>query len=175
MSSPRSKCGFRVGEARVGDIVELRHIRLRTAQIGDVGAHLVIEGSEQAFRHAAAAATGGTRFTVRDEADAHAAVLAAVGGARVVVHGLAARDLLDRLIDDLRRLGRVEHRIGEPAPDPLSADERALLQLLAQGRSLGEAARQLAISRRTADRRLSAARAALGVATTAEAVARASS
>lgn len=134
-------------------------------------AHIVIEGSEGAFRHAAAAAGGGTRFAVRDEADAQAAVLAAVSGARVIVHGQAPRELLDRLIDDLRRLGAVDHRIGEPALDPLGTDERRLLELLRDGRSLGEAARQLAISRRTADRRLSAARAALGVATTAEAVA----
>ena len=135
------------------------------------GEHIVIEGSEAAFRHAVATAEGGTEFTVRDEADAHAAVIAAVAGDRVIVHGLAPRELLDRLIDDLRRLGAVDHRIGEPDPDPLSPDHRELLRLLGQGRSLGEAARLLAVSRRTADRRLSAARKALGVATTAEAVA----
>ena len=44
------------------------------------------------------------------------------------------------------------------------------LELLAEGRSLGNAAATLHISRRTADRRLAAARRALGVRTTTEAL-----
>lgn len=67
---------------------------------------------------------------------------------------------------------------GEPsAPrrDALTpdADGRAILALLASGRTLGDAAVALALSRRTADRRLALARAALGVERTVEAVARA--
>jgi DNA-binding NarL/FixJ family response regulator len=53
----------------------------------------------------------------------------------------------------------------------LGQDQVALLGLLAAGQSIGQAAVQLAISRRTAARRLGDARQRLGVATTAEAVA----
>lgn len=52
----------------------------------------------------------------------------------------------------------------------LRCEQRRLLELLAAGETLGEAARHLALSRRTADRRLSQARGELGVASTAEAV-----
>jgi DNA-binding CsgD family transcriptional regulator len=58
---------------------------------------------------------------------------------------------------------------------PLTCDERRLLELLAEGRALGEAAEALHLSRRTADRRLAAARGKLDVRTTAEAVLIASS
>jgi DNA-binding CsgD family transcriptional regulator len=53
---------------------------------------------------------------------------------------------------------------------PLTGEERRLLDLLADGRALGEAAETLHLSRRTADRRLAAARGKLRVRTTAEAV-----
>jgi DNA-binding NarL/FixJ family response regulator len=56
------------------------------------------------------------------------------------------------------------------APE-LAGPELALLELLAEGASVTEAARLLQISRRTAARRLDAARARLSVATNAEAVA----
>lgn len=103
--------------------------------------------------------------------DAAAAVLAAVGGASLVIDAAADRDVIDRLCDDLRRLGDLEHRIGAPASaSPLSADERALLAELLAGRSLGETARNLHISRRTADRRLASARAALGTTATSQAL-----
>jgi DNA-binding CsgD family transcriptional regulator len=52
----------------------------------------------------------------------------------------------------------------------LGARERRLLGLLADGLSVGQAARELGFSRRTADRRLREIRDHLGVATTAEAV-----
>ena len=106
------------------------------------------------------------------EQDAMAAVLAAARGAGLVVFDGSAPELTERLVEDLTRFGRVElrHRC-EPDPlDGLPADQRHLLELVAQGLSLGEAARQLHISRRTADRRLAAARAALGMRTTAEAL-----
>jgi DNA-binding CsgD family transcriptional regulator len=53
-------------------------------------------------------------------------------------------------------------------------EQRQLLRLLADGLSVAEAAAFLHLSRRTAERRLAEARAVLGVATTAEAVLRAS-
>ncbi len=144
---------------------------------------IVVEASEVAFEHALREvgpvvrgwhAMGGSAVRagpVRDEADAAEALLAAVGGAGVVVHAVADREVIDRLVDDLRRLGPVDHRTDEPDAGPgLTVDERLLLDALANGSTLGEAAAELHLSRRTADRRLSAARRKLGVATTAEAV-----
>lgn len=107
---------------------------------------------------------------VDDELDAAEALLAAIGGAGVVIEARADREVIDRLIDDLRRLGTVEHRIGEPEMPLLTTEERELLALLAAGTTLGEAASRLHLSRRTADRRLATARAKLGAASTAEAV-----
>jgi DNA-binding NarL/FixJ family response regulator len=55
----------------------------------------------------------------------------------------------------------------------LDAEQDQLLSLLGQGLTVREAARRLHLSRRTAERRLADARAALGAATNAEAVLRA--
>jgi DNA-binding NarL/FixJ family response regulator len=107
---------------------------------------------------------------VGDGAEAARAVLAAVAGARLVLHATAPRDVIDQLCDDLRRLGQVDHRVGTSATPRVGADEQALLELLLTGATIGEAARRLHISRRTADRRLAAARRALDAGTTAEAL-----
>jgi DNA-binding CsgD family transcriptional regulator len=111
---------------------------------------------------------------VADAADAAKAVLAAVQGVDLVIVATAPREVIDQLCDDLRRLGRLDHRVGPAAPSApavaLGPDERALLGRLIGGASLGEAARALHLSRRTADRRLAAARRALGAATTSEAL-----
>jgi DNA-binding NarL/FixJ family response regulator len=108
---------------------------------------------------------------VTDAADAAEALLAAVAGAGLVVHARADRAVIDRLVDDLRRLGPVEHCTTEPEPGAaLTADERRLLDRLADGQTLGRAAADLNLSRRTADRRLASARRKLGAATTAEAI-----
>jgi DNA-binding NarL/FixJ family response regulator len=110
---------------------------------------------------------------VTSAADAAQAVLAAVGGAALVIDAAAPREVIDQLSDDLRRLGPVDHRIGPPPRPVLTEEERALLAQLLAGANLGEAARALHLSRRTADRRLAAARRALGAASTAEALRRA--
>ena len=107
---------------------------------------------------------------VRTAADAADAVLAAVAGAGLAVAADAPREVIDQLCDDLRRIGEVDHRVGPPSGPALAKEERALLELLMSGAALGEAARELHISRRTADRRLAAARTALGARTTAEAL-----
>ncbi len=108
---------------------------------------------------------------VADAASAAQAVLAAVRGCDLVVLGTGDREVIDQLCDDLRRLGQLDHRVDPPATGlVLSADERALLAQLVGGASLGEAARALHLSRRTADRRLASARRALGASTTSEAV-----
>jgi DNA-directed RNA polymerase specialized sigma24 family protein len=103
--------------------------------------------------------------TVATDDDAAAAVLAAVGGADLVVSASAARDIVDRLCDDLRRLGEVDHRVGA-ASSSLDVEDEYLLALLLGGADLGQAARTLHVSRRTADRRLARARAALDVTST---------
>lgn len=108
---------------------------------------------------------------VRNSADAAEALLAALAGAGLVVNAQAGRDVIDRLVDDLRRLGPVDHRTGEPDSMPeLTTQERQLLDRLAEGKTLGAAAAELHLSRRTADRRLASARDKLGASTTAEAV-----
>src|SRR5206468_11863569 len=64
------------------------------------------------------------------------ALLAGLGGAGVVVEALADRATVDRLVDDLRRRGPVDHRVvaasaaGEP---DVSVEARAILGLLAMG------------------------------------------
>jgi DNA-binding NarL/FixJ family response regulator len=154
---------------------------------------VVVEGSDVAFRHAVAEvrAAGWTIVEGWTQAlprasrpvragrvegipDAEAALLAALDGVGLVIAADADREVTDRLVDDLRRLGQVEHRVGEPMPGPAVPPEaRALLGLLAEGHSLGEAAEILGLARRTADRRLADARRALGVERTTAAIARA--
>jgi hypothetical protein len=104
--------------------------------------------------------------TVARAEDAARAVLAAVSGALLVVDAAGPREVIDRLCDDLRRIGELDHRVGPASGPALRPDERALLAELLAGASLGGAARALHMSRRTADRRLAAARAALGADTT---------
>jgi DNA-binding CsgD family transcriptional regulator len=150
---------------------------------------IVIEGSEIALAMAirefgAARCTAGflppfrpdevRTGTVASAADAEAALLAALDGAGLILCATGRRDVIDRLVDDLRRLGPVDHRVSKPdAAEVLGPSARAILGLLAEGHSLGEAASILGLSRRTADRRLAEGRRALGVERTTEAIARA--
>jgi DNA-binding NarL/FixJ family response regulator len=117
------------------------------------------------------------RVRVATERDAEDTLLAAIEGDGLLVEATADRALVDRLVDDLRRLGPVDHRLVDAAdaPPEVPPESRAILGLLAEGHSLGEAAGILGLSRRTADRRLDAARKALGVTRTTEAIARATS
>ena len=106
--------------------------------------------------------------------DASAALIAVLAGSGVIISARAAGEVMDRLIDDLRHVGPVDHRvIPLDAVPALDEESRALLTRLAAGDTLGEAANALAMSRRTADRRLAAARRAMGVERTTEAVSRA--
>lgn len=119
----------------------------------DVGAHrLVVAGR------------------VPNAVTAQAALLCVVRGA-----GLVAA--LDRdtgwaavFLADLARIRPVS--TPAPASDGLSLsdEQRALLDLLAEGHSIAQAARRLYLSLRTANRRVAEARATLGVSTTREAV-----
>lgn len=126
--------------------------------------HRVVEG----WRRSPGAICAGSVATDDDAAEA---VLAALAGAGVLVRAAGERTLTDRLLDDLRRLGPVEHVTTEPeSRSRLTREELLLLEQLAAGRSLGDAASALHVSRRTADRRLAAARAKLSAASTAEAL-----
>jgi DNA-binding CsgD family transcriptional regulator len=109
---------------------------------------------------------------VKTEDDAASALIAAARGAGVLV-AIEDGALLERFYEDLSRLGDVE--IARPSGidrrvAQLTSEEARLLELLGEGRTLGQAAAELYVSRRTADRRLASARARLGVRTTAEAV-----
>jgi DNA-binding NarL/FixJ family response regulator len=110
---------------------------------------------------------------VAEPADVTATVLAVARGAGISVRVSAGRaDTAAELVDALERLGR-PITFDEPAvegPTPLDADSRRLLDLLADGATLTEAAAALGYSRRTVQRRLEAARRQLGVRTNREAV-----
>ena len=154
---------------------------------------IVIEGPDDAFERAVAEASAagwrvrdgfdgqppGAGQVVRTGAvtsaeDAASALLAVLDGAGLIVHGCATREVLDRLLDDLRHVGPVEHRRRlEPTPPALDDDQLTILRMLGDGRRLGDAAAALGWSRRTTDRRLAAARAVLGTERTVEAVSRA--
>ena len=108
--------------------------------------------------------------SVASEPEIADAVLAALSGAGVVADAGTGRRLAELLCDNFRRLGPVEHRWEQSGWVVLTSDECRLLDLLAAGRTLGEAAGQLHLARRSADRRLAAARTRLGVATTSAAV-----
>ncbi len=104
------------------------------------------------------------------EDDEQAALVAAAYGAGLIVL-VDPKGASPGFLEDLGRLGCVEWR-ERPACSALGAEERGLLECLAEGLSLAEAARRLHLSRRTADRRLNAARQALGATSTAEALVR---
>lgn len=70
--------------------------------------------------------------------------------------------------------GAIAAAPGDPGTPDMHDDARSILRRIAAGRTLGATARELGLSRRTADRRLADARSALGAERTTEAVARAS-
>lgn len=102
---------------------------------------------------------------VPDAENARAAVLAAARGAAIVALVEVAGEHACALFDDLSRLGSVEVRTPESPLGVvlgLDPDQAALLDLLASGATVAEASRTLFLSRRSAHRRLAAARRALG-------------
>jgi hypothetical protein len=105
---------------------------------------------------------------VATEADAAAAIWVLVRGCAlvVVVEGSAPPNFLD----DLQRCADLERLRQEMSATGLGPHEDALLAALADGLSVHQAATKLFLSTRTAQRRLTSARAALGVRTTREAV-----
>jgi DNA-binding NarL/FixJ family response regulator len=98
-------------------------------------------------------------------------VLTARVGNGLLVHALAPREVLDFLYQDLEHLGSLVIRTNrDPVPRSrvLPPEQQKLLRLLLDGTTLSEAAAALSISRRTADRRVAAARRFFNVGTTAE-------
>ncbi len=136
---------------------------------------VVVEGGADSFAAAQRDVRGvwgvAHAVAVTTQEDAAAAVLRAVAGEAVVVHLRASAAVADQLLEDLRRLGPVDVRQDREGRGALTPEEQELVSLLAEGTSIGEAARRLHISRRTADRRLAQVRRAAGASTTAEAVA----
>jgi DNA-binding NarL/FixJ family response regulator len=109
--------------------------------------------------------------------DRQAALIAAVRGAGLLVLlPEAPIDGDDEFVADLERLAvsagasGVDWRHDGATPQGLSDETMALLRALADGATVAEAARRLHMSLRGAHRRLAAARAALGVSTTQQAV-----
>lgn len=107
---------------------------------------------------------------IRNADDARRALLAAVAGAGLLVTTSADPETLDRFVDDLRRLGPVERLAAAPLERALAPGQRALLGLLAEGLDVDQAAVALGVTRRTAARRLAAARSTLGADSTAAAI-----
>jgi DNA-binding NarL/FixJ family response regulator len=100
------------------------------------------------------------------------AVLAAARGAGIVAVCDPATPLGRALVDDLARLGDVQHGPGGDTGTvaDLVPEQRALLDRLAAGDTIAAAAAAEFLSLRTANRRIAEARALFGVRTTREAV-----
>jgi DNA-binding CsgD family transcriptional regulator len=128
----------------------------------------IVEGWAAPMRRDRIVCTG----WVRTVDDARRALLAAVAGAGLIVAASADAETLDRMVDDLRRLGPVDHlAMARGDPGRLAPGQRTLLALLAEGLTVHEAATSLGIDRRAAGRRLAAARRVLGVESNAAAIA----
>jgi hypothetical protein len=108
--------------------------------------------------------------TIGTADDARRALLSAMGGAGLIVAARLDAETLRRFLDDLRRLGPVEHLSDEGGRLRIGDLDRALLARLGEGLTVAEAAAELGLSRSAADRRIAAARRILGVRSTAEAV-----
>ena len=107
--------------------------------------------------------------SVRSTADCEAALIALARGVDLVLTVDIAESDASAFIDDLARVSKAVTRDAGPLAG-LSADQIALLDGLSGGRTLTDVARALGLSRRTATRRLSEARAILGATTTIEAI-----
>jgi hypothetical protein len=102
---------------------------------------------------------------VDDDAVPDVVLLAARGAGLVVVVDIDDPVIAETFVDQLHRIGPV-HDAGAPSGTPtrrLTREEAAVLEALAGGASIPEAAAGLFLSVRTANRRLASARVALGV------------
>jgi DNA-binding NarL/FixJ family response regulator len=136
--------------------------------------HFIVRGSRTAFDRLAAGASVDQcwRGVIANHDDACAALVYAARGGQVIAFVAADATVMDQFIDDLRLTAPVEFVDGHASGlgSTVTPEQGALLDLLASGSSIAEAAAALHVSPRTAARRLANARGALGVATTTEAV-----
>ena len=111
--------------------------------------------------------------SIDSEAEAEAALQALARGVGLVVTVGVTGDLRHRVLEDAHRLGDLHHvEVDRTAIPDLHEDDRRLLDALAAGQTVADAAREIHTSLRTANRRLAAIRAGFGVDTTAQAVTR---
>lgn len=101
---------------------------------------------------------------VRDERGCESVLVALSRGVDVIVAVEVSAKQRAAFFDEISRIAEIRHG---RAP-MLTREERAVVAGLADGKTLTEVARALGMSRRTATRRLAAARLAFGVATTME-------
>jgi DNA-binding NarL/FixJ family response regulator len=104
---------------------------------------------------------------VATEHEAAAVLMAAVRGCSVLV-----RVTMDRRASDefLESLGRIVHLERATEAESLDSEQTSLLESLAGGLTVVDAARRLGWSRRTATRRLAEAKRRLGVTSTSRAI-----
>ena len=105
--------------------------------------------------------------SVTDADSARATLVAAARGCAVVVDITMDHEATAEFIEDL---GRIVDLAAPSERVPLDGDQLMLLERLATGVTLVDAARQLGLSRRTATRRLADARRRLGTTSTTTAV-----
>lgn len=108
--------------------------------------------------------------TIADADDAALAIEALSRGVDLVVSVVVEGDLRLRTLEDLHRLATVTG-VSQPEDHGLDDVHRRLLDALAEGSTVTEAARGLHLSRRTANRRLAEVRDRLAVTSNAEAIA----
>jgi DNA-binding CsgD family transcriptional regulator len=172
MANGRSSTGGRAHRATAPhfQIVPSSDLRRRRVELLDAG-QAVLDG----FAVDELAGSAEPEVTcvggVATAEQAAAAVLAAVRGASLVIAVTLRGAARHRLVEDLAKLGpvrvadvAVDLGSGRSRPiDPLTPEERALLDQLAAGRSVAEAARQVGFSLRSAHRRLAELRARMAV------------
>jgi DNA-binding NarL/FixJ family response regulator len=115
------------------------------------------------------AGSAGTVVTlsVATPPDAQAALLLAIGGAGLLVRADAERSVVDDLVEDLGRIGRVL-LVDGPRAIRLDPDTWRLVHALAEGTTVSAVARTLHMSVRTANRRLTDAKDAMNAPTRAQ-------
>ncbi len=148
------------GPARPGPLVVVQDAEAQAAVVAEfTGAGWTVADDPGARGPAVC-----TVLAVRSATDAQAAVLTALRGGAVLIRvdpGPHLAGTVADLVDDLGTIGRTLV-VDEPSAVRLDVDTWRLAHEIARGATLEAAARRLHLSTRTANRRLGAARSALG-------------